>query len=41
MGNTVKCALRMLRDGLPVEKISEYTDLSLDDVQEFADLTGY
>ena len=38
--NIIKNVLRMLRDGLSIEKISEYTSLSLDEVQEFAALTA-
>ena len=31
-------AIRMLKDGLPIEKISQYTELSVEEVKELADL---
>lgn len=34
----MKSAIRMIKDGLKVEKISEYTSLPVDKVQELADL---
>ena len=35
----IKKVLRMLRDGLPVDKIAEYTDMPLEEIKEFAALT--
>ena len=39
--NTIKGVLTMLRDGLSVDKIAEYSGLPLDEVQEFAALTAH
>lgn len=36
--NAMKSAIRMIKDGLKAEKISEYTSLPVEKVQELADL---
>ena len=38
---TIKQVLRMLRDGLAVDKIAEYTELPLNEVKDLAALAGY
>ena len=37
--NAIKNAISMLQDGLPMEKVSRYSGLSLSEVQVFAALT--
>lgn len=39
--NAIKNAISMLQDGLPMEKVSRYSGLSLSEVQEFAALTAH
>lgn len=39
--NAIKNVLSMLQDGLSVDKISKYSGLPIDEVQEFAALTAH